>query len=67
MTRSYEAIITDRRDGPTPESVAQRGVFEKACDIAPRVVDPHEKQGRTQEQLVDRQTPPSTRATPAVR
>jgi ribosome-binding protein aMBF1 (putative translation factor) len=54
MTRSYDAIMTDRRARLAPESVAQRDVFEKAYDIALQVSDLREKHGLTQAQLAAR-------------
>jgi len=54
MTRSYDAIMTDRRARLTPESLAQRDVFEKAYDIAMQVIDLREKHGLTQAQLAAR-------------
>jgi transcriptional regulator with XRE-family HTH domain len=34
MVRGYKDIATDRRARLTPESLAQREVVEKACDIS---------------------------------
>ena len=38
MTRNYDDIATARRARLSPESLAQREVFEKAYDIALQVI-----------------------------
>ena len=54
MTRSYKAIMTDRRTRLAPDSAAQQDVFEKAYDIALQVIDLREKHGLTQARLAER-------------
>lgn len=47
MVRSHLDIATDRRARLSPESLAQREVFEKAYDIALQVIGLREKHGLT--------------------
>ena len=54
MARDYKDIATDHRARLSPESLAQREVFEKAYDIALQVIGLRESHGLTQAQLAER-------------
>ena len=54
MTLNYDDIATDRRARLSPESLAQREVFEKAYDIALQVIALREGHSLTQAQLAER-------------
>lgn len=63
MARSYQDVTAARRERLSPDSKAQREVFEQAYDTAVRIIELRERHGLTQTELdaPDRTHPPAHR------